>query len=105
MLIYASCKICEHECKKCFCFDFDNWFDFLEQFQVHVRNSYKTNKHCFGKIVRNMVLSHINLAVLNNSRHGGGGSQKSGKNADIIYGWSLQGLGIPVKSLTVHSIL
>ena len=39
-----------------------------------------------------MFLSHIYLAVLKNSRHGGGGCQKSGKNADIIYGWFLSRL-------------
>ena len=27
--------------------------------------------------------------VLKNCQHGGGGCQKFGKNADVIYGWSL----------------
>ena len=40
-----------------------------------------------------MVLSHIYLAALKNCRHEGGGyAKKSGKFADIVYGWFLSRL-------------
>ena len=35
------------------------------------------------------IVQNCRRIVLKNCRHGGGGCQKSGKIADVVYGWSL----------------